>query len=396
VHGQFNFCLLVIAGTELPQNHFDLSFNLTEIEQLHDSKRKYQLSKEDISLINPNTKNCPTFDNGHDAELTIEIYRNTGALKIEDDDQGNPWNLSLSVMFNKSNDSGLFETYKELSDEDLELDSQNRFIGDSVEYFPIYESKFFHQYDHRFATHDIADGDDPKQVTIDEKDQASFSVLPRYWLKKGVYEDKFRSPWHIALRDVTNSTNERTAICSLLPDVPTVHTMNHILGLDAEEAALMMACMNSYALDYVARQKVGSTHLSQFIIKQLPVPDPDRFDEVLLNGNPIRNRVVELSTKLSCNSNDLTAYMEEVELSSAYVFSSPAGEDREQIRMELEAIMCHLYGLSSEKIDQIFNSFDQVRRKDKKEHGYYRTRDEIKSRFEEIAPRIRDTSEEDQ
>ncbi len=396
VHGQFNFCLLVIAGTKLPQDHFDLCFNLTEIEQLHDPKRKYQLSREDISLINPNTKNCPTFDNGRDADLTLQIYRNTGALKIEDDDQGNPWNLSLSVMFNKSNDSGLFETFDDLSDERLQLDSQNRFISKSVEYFPIYESKFFHQYDHRFATHDIKDGSDPKQVTVDEKDQASFSILPRYWLKKEEYEEKFRSPWHIALRDVTNATNERTAICSLLPDVPTVHTMNHILGLDAEEAALMMACMNSYALDYVARQKVGSTHLSQFIIKQLPVPDPDRFDEVRLNEEPVRNRLVELSTKLSCNSNDLKTYMREIGISSAYEFTSPAGEDREQVRIELEAIICHLYGLSTEDIDQLFNSFDQVRRKDEKEYGYYHTRDKIKKRFKKIAPRISDISEEEQ
>ena len=395
VHGQFNFCLLVIAGTELPQNHFDLCFNLTEIDQLYDSTRKYQLSREDISLINPNTKNCPTFDNGRDADLTLNIYQNTGALKIEDDDQGNPWNLSLSVMFNKSNDSGLFETFDDLSDEGLRLDGQNRFIGESEEYFPIYESKFFHQYDHRFATHDKKEGSDPRQVTVDEKDQASFSILPRYWLKKEEYEEKFRSPWHIALRDVTNATNERTAICSLLPDVPTVHTMNHILGLDAEEAALMMACMNSYALDYVARQKVGSTHLSQFIIKQLPVPDPDRFDEVRLDGEPVRNRVVELSTKLSCNSNDLMAYMEELGLSSAYEFSSPAGEDREQVRIELEAIICHLYGLSPDDFEQVFNSFDQVRRKDEEEYGYYRTRDEIKKTFKKIAPKISDTSAEE-
>ncbi|MDG5821433.1 N-6 DNA methylase [Natronococcus sp. A-GB7] len=397
VHGQFKFCLLVIAGRELPQNHFDLAFNLTSIDQLHDQEKKYQLSKRDISLINPNTKNCPTFDNEEDAELTLKLYQNTGALKIEEKKCGDPWGVNLSVMFNKSNDSGLFYTYEELSEEDLELDDRNRFVSGDEEYLPIYESKFFHQYDHRFATHDQEiDGNDPRKVSTEEKDDPTFSVLPRYWLKKEVYEEKFRAPWHMALRDITRATDERTAICSLLPDAPTVHTMNHILGLDAREAALMMACMNSYTLDYVARQKVGGTHLSQFIIKQLPVPDPSRFEEVKFDGDPIGRRIVGLVTRLACNSDNLDSYMEEVGVSNPYSFSSPKGNQREEIRFELEALICHMYGLSVGDIDQVFSIFEQIQRKDNKEHGYFRTREEIKKRFEELSTRVSDTSEEDQ
>jgi hypothetical protein len=387
---------LVIAGEGLSQTHFVLCFNLTEIDQLYDSERKYQLSKKDISVINPNTKNCPTFENGRDADLTINIYRNVGALKIENKEEGNPWGISFSVMFNKSNDSNLFETFDDLVKKGLELDSRNRLIGEGTEYFPIYESKFFHQYDHRFATYDLENRDDTRKVSLEEKDESDFAILPRHWLEKEEYEEKFRSPWHIALRNITNATNERTVICSLLPDVPTVHSMNHILDLDTEEAALMMACMNSYALDYVARQKVGNTNLSQFIIKQLPVPDPDHFENILLDGEPVKKRLVELSIMLACNADDLKGYMNETGLSTPYKFSEPTGEDREQLRIELEAIIFHLYGLSSEDFEQLFDSFDQIKRKDIDEYGYYRTRDEIKDRYEEIAPKITDMSEVDQ
>lgn len=396
VHGQFNFCLLVIAGQNLPQNHFELAFNLTEVDQLHDYDKKYQLSREDIRLINPNTKNCPTFDNGQDAELTLKIYQNTGAFKIEDEEHGNPWGVRFSVMFNKSNDSGLFHSKEEMSDENLELDEQNRFVGDEETYFPIYESKFFHQYDHRYATYGQGDSDDLRRVSDEEKDQPEFSILPRHWLKKEEYEEKFQAPWHIAIRNITNSTNERTAICSLLPDSPTVHSMNHVLGLNIKESLVLMACINSFTLDYVARQKVGGTNLSQFILKQLPIPSPSRVESVKYDGEAIKQRIIEQAAKLAFTANDLDGAFSEYGLTEAYDYSTPNEESRAEVRVELEALICHLYGLSSDDVEQVFRSFKQIRRRETKEHGYYRTRGEIKTRFEELAPKITNTSKESQ
>jgi len=43
--------------------------------------------------------------------------------------------------------------------------------------------------------------------------------------------------------------------------------------------ASLLANLCSFAFDYVARQKVGGQHLNFFIVEQLPVLPPVRYEE---------------------------------------------------------------------------------------------------------------------
>jgi hypothetical protein len=57
--------------------------------------------------------------------------------------------------------------------------------------------------------------------------------------------------------------------------------------------ALLVGCLNSLVLDFIARQKVGGTDVSYFHIKQLPVLPPDRYSQNDINY--ITPRVLELT-----------------------------------------------------------------------------------------------------
>jgi hypothetical protein len=68
----------------------------------------------------------------------------------------------------------------------------------------------------------------------------------------------------MGFRDVTNATNERTAIFSLLPPVGAGHKAPIVL-LPKQPAflqACFLACVNSFVFDYVTRQNMGGTSLS--------------------------------------------------------------------------------------------------------------------------------------
>ena len=72
--------------------------------------------------------------------------------------------------------------------------------------------------------------------------------------------------------DVTNSENQRTALCSFLPNTAASDTLWVFTGeISFEHAAMLCACMNSLAFDFVAKRRVSSRHLTKSIFLQLPI-----------------------------------------------------------------------------------------------------------------------------
>jgi hypothetical protein len=402
IDNRMHFCLLTLTGKDEPVSEFEVAFGMDEVEQLHNKSRRYYLSREDIQRVNPNTGTLPTFDNPEDANLALGIYETTGVLIEEEINEGNPWGINISRMFNMADDANLFWTVDDFESGDYERDG-NWYIESKTDtrYLPLYESKLIHQYNHRFSTfEDLSDNEldkgQPKQLEPEELDNTQRRAVPRYWIDEDEYISMRNDDWHLALRDITNSTNERTTIASLLPRSATGHTLNHIYGASAKDALLLMSSFNSFALDFVARQKIGGTHLSHFILRQLPIPSPNRFEEVLFDGEPIRRRITELTLQLSYTATDLDPFVEELGIETEPFQFTGVDRPREEIRFELEALLCHVCRLSSDDFERLFDTFEQIKRRDEKEHGYYRTREKIRDQFQNLAPKITDISEEDQ
>ena len=196
VHRSYKFSLLTISGKPIKQG--DFSFFLTQPRQLDNQARVFQLSPQDIALLNPNTLTCPVFRTRADAELTKKIYQRVPILENERAGS-NPWGISFLRMFDMANDSGLFRDKP----------------GDSL--VPLYEAKMLHQFDHRWSTY-TADGD-TRNLTDEEKGNPHFLPQPRYWVTRAEVEnrlsDKCKKDWLLGFRDICRATDERTAICSI-------------------------------------------------------------------------------------------------------------------------------------------------------------------------------------
>ena len=186
---RIRFCLLTLCGngTEFKKPLF--SFYLHDSEEARDSKRQYRLTKSDLTLFSPNTRSSPTFRSRQDMEIARKMYLRAGVLwreGCEDFPEENPWGIKFFSMFHMANDSELFRTRDEMENDGFILQG-NVFRNDAETYFPLYESKLFHQFDHRFATfggeaQEALLKGNARPLTAAEKRDISMVVIPRYWV----------------------------------------------------------------------------------------------------------------------------------------------------------------------------------------------------------------------
>ncbi len=343
VGDRFAFCLLTLAGEKTAKTEANFIYHCHYFKDLNDEERYFKLSKEDIKLINPNTLTCPIFRTHIDAEITKQIYCNFPILENELTGE-NPWDISFKTMFHMSNDSNLFEND----------------YGDGL--LPLYEAKMFFIYNHRYGYYTdemLNSGQTNFKIiptpTLEQNQDPNFCLKPRYWVSKKEVDkrlENWNKQWLIAFRDITLAVNERTAIFSLLPRVAVGHNAPLLFSdkLNLSLHALLLANLNSLVFDFVARQKVGGTHLTFFILKQLPVIPPDRYSRADIDF--IAPRVLELTY----TAWDLQPFAQDMGYDSEPFIWNP--ERRALLRAELDAYYAHLYGLTRDELRYILDPAD--------------------------------------
>ena len=362
------FCLLTVSGSS-QDFEISLAFGLSSTDDLNRVGITYSLTPEEIKLLNPNTGTCPVFRSRRDAEITLGIYRRVPVLINKNDPiSGNPWGIKFMTMFHMSNDSHLFHTRDELEADGWTLHG-NVFRRSDAQMLPLYEAKMIHHYDHRWATYER--NGTIRDVRLAEKQDPNFVAMPRYWVSSVHVTTKLQhqldTSWLFGFRDICRSTDERTVIASQFPRAGVGHTMPLVTSRSPD---FLQAVWSTFAFDYVARQKIGGTHLTYGYIQQLPIPAPDEFHQ-----STGWNQSVSLNKWIEQRVQKLNE------------FSDTGAQRRE--RWELDAAMMHLYGIERGDIDYIMETFLIVKRKDIATHGEYRTKRLILEIYDAMADAIR-------
>ncbi len=381
----------------------EFAFFLHDPAELSDDERRFTLTPDDFRLLNPNTRTAPIFRSRRDAELTKHIYRRVPVLIDEGQgDAGNPWGVAFAAMFHMANDSGLFHTSPA---------PNSSTTGDEGALLPLYEAKLVHQFDHRFATYQ---GGDTECLSDAAKADPDFRITPRYWVPADEVEARLREKgwdrwWLLGWRDITNATNERTVIASVIPRVGVGDKFLLMFPGVTEHAPLLLSILNSLCFDYAARQKLGGASLKYFTMKQLPALPPSVFEQPLpfpWPGAPatatiadfVRPRVLELTY----TAWDLAPFARDLG------YDGPPfrwdAERRFWLRAELDALCFHLYLGSAEEWEReagadlkalfptprdaaayILDQFPIVKRRDEERFGEYRTARAILSIYDAMA-----------
>lgn len=231
---------------------------------------------------------------------------------------------------------------------------------------PLYEAKMIHHYDTRWATYE-PDGS-TRYLTEGEKADL-VAPMPRYWVAKRAIDSKvgatWNKDWFLGWRRIARSTDERTLIASMAPKVAFGDSIFLMLPTKApEHRAMLQAALTSYALDFAARQKIGGTNASFFLIEQLPVPAPG-------------TQLVRVDTEwVGSRVDRLNGWVADI-------------DERSRIRAELDAYFFHLYGLDRDDVDYVMETFPIAKRKDVAQHGSFRTKDLILAAYDALADAAR-------
>jgi hypothetical protein len=388
VHRSYRFCLLTLTGPHRPaRGGAEFRFFAYRGEDLADPGRRFRLTTEDFALMNPNTRTCPIFRTRRDAELTRAIYRRVPVLIKEGPPEENPWGLSFMAMFHMSNDSGLFRGRDDFAEAGFHLEG-NRFRKGKETCLPLYEAKMVHHFDHRWATYE---GVETRDVTTAEKSDSEYSVLPRYWVAEAEVQTRLEGRWErgwlLGWRDITNTTNERTVIASVLPRVGVGNKIPLMLApASPSQMAALAANLSSFVLDYAARQKIGGTTLNFFYLKQLPILSPSTYDHPCpwALGKTFKDWILPRVLELVYTAHDLEPFARDCG------YSGPPfqwdEERRFRLRCELDAAFFHLYGIGREEVDYIMETFPIVKRHDEKRWGEYRTKRVVGEMYDTLNP----------
>ncbi|MBQ7738628.1 MAG: N-6 DNA methylase [Desulfovibrionaceae bacterium] len=436
IDSRMKFCLLTTGNGKYPMaDQAEFVFFALVTEDLNDKDRKFTLSSDDIALINPNTYTCPIFRTSKDAELTKAVYRRVPVLikekMVNENDntiekEQNTWAVKFLRMFDMANDSELFRTKEQLEKANGELQG-NKFLveKDTVidtstgelliqlgTWLPLYEAKMIHHYNHRWSTYDFIKNKgkyDFRDVKLEELQDPNFCVMPRYWVHESNVDEKLKTigwnkPWLMGWRDICRSTDERTAIGGILPIYAIGGTIPTCFGFNTNYIWILILILSSFVADFMARLKVGGTHLALFIAQQLAVLHPKIFGTKLefLPNDTIKEFLVSRALELIYTSYEMQGFAEDLGYTG-----KPFNWDEKRrflIRSELDALFFHLYlpsmpdgswkKLDSESeyeietlkksfetprnaVSYIMDSFPICKNRDEKMHNTYRTKDKI-------------------
>lgn len=377
VHGCFKFSAIVFGGSARKTPNADFVFFAHSVEEVEpvNKKRHIALTAADMRLLNPNTRTCPIFRTRRDADLTKSIYKRVPILiDANRTDGGNPWGITFCRMFDQTNDAEHFKPAKHWEGKGYKLRG-NVYTHGKKSALPLYEAKMVQAFDHRAASVLVEKDNWVRQgqkneTTLVQHANPEFAVLPRWWVDDATVQDvsgSRRRDWLLAYKDVTSATNERTMIASFLPWVAVVNSAPLVFIGDAikpRRECCLLANLNSFVYDFIARQKVGSVHLNFFIVEQLPTLPPDAYDAKCpwSGRETLEHWISERVLKLSCTAEDM------IPLAAACGFKGSRGDgvhiwkeqERARLRAELDAAFFHLYGVERDDASYMLSTFSHT------------------------------------
>jgi N-6 DNA Methylase len=407
-HGRQRFSLMTTTGRSALNSRIEIWTYAKVPTDLPPHDQRVHVTSRDLFLTNPNTGTAALFRSRRDVEILSGIYSRLPVL-WRDNPEDNPWNVSFMRMYDMATDSRLFRKHDELESDEWSPIG-NIFVKEGKRMVPLYEGKMVHYFDHRFGCYSkrLAGSHDTElpRLELSEKCNPYQPVFPLNWVADFTVRRPERSPgkrerfdrgvadrlvsrgwrsgWLVGWRDICRSSDERTIIACLVPRVGVGDKF--LLILTEKPVWLLQANLSAFVLDYCARLKFAGTSFKYYLMKQLPVLPPVRYNE-----NPPWAPDCVLSSWVESRVRELsyTAWDIEPFALDLHDEGPPFVWDEQRrfvMRAEMDAAYFHLYGTSRADTDYILTTFDTLQRNDPAR--FARTRTLILQIYDQMAEAI--------
>ena len=396
------------------------------------------MSVEQVRKFSPATLSVMEFKSQRDIDITTKIYGDWPLLgdKIE-----GTWNVRFRQELNMTSDSHLFKTRDWLSAHGYtEIPGQYRVSTSVVEEKQTYKS--FGSLRRGVQKHGaklwvpMYKGSGINQFCNNWEEVW-------YWLRIEDAEAKVRDDrngdydfhhFRCGFRTIGRTTDVRTLISTVVQPALSSDKLPLAFGdeMNDEHSLYLASLLNSFALDYIIRQKVSAT-LNFFYVYSLPLPRclGSRHTETFLN------RINARALRLVCTTPEYaslwTSTFQGLWEAAEFWYPStmpidsygPAHEqelrkrlrgeaasltrewsphcgvhdrlpdrrdtgDRAQLRAEIDAYVAHLYGLSRDDFAYILDTFPVLKNKEMKAFGEFMSKRKCLEEYDRIGKVLAD------
>lgn len=400
VHPQQKFALICLSGKK--SSRFKVLCWLTDPSEIESQPDQIvELSRDDLHRYSGDELALPHFRGAKDLALLSMAIGSCGRLSNSVD-----WAPEY-VLLGATNDKDFIKQRRRPI-----CSSNESRLEHATEWIPVYEGKMVGIYDHRLARvvwnpNNAKRKAQEVELSPDEKQDPSLLATPLWEVPKtlvtSIDPDFGSRGWDIALCDVTGSLNERTALASIVPLCFATHNLPlvRVQTRNAADSTLFLAALASLPLDYFARLRVATNHLTEGIFFSLPVPRLPRIMDFSIQLFGTNHGILRRVLELTYTSWDLEKFAADCGWSGPPFRWNE--ERRFRLRCELDAAFFHLYLGKEDKwpeqtealtrafptardaVSYIMDTFPTVRRRDEAAHGNYRTKDTILALYDQFA-----------
>lgn len=388
VYYRFKFSVLVFSGGEKTFDECRFATFVRDISELNDPSKVFSMGVDHFRHVNPNSKTAPVYRAARDRKIATDIYERFPVLvNRSSGTEVKAWPVKYIRMYDMANSSDEFRTTKELQEKEGAWPEHGGVWGSAQgTWVPLYEGKMVQAFDHRASGVTTVDanlhrGGQGAAITDEQRHDPSHVIAPRYFVL-----DPGGLRVELAIKDVTSTTNTRSLISCIIPAFGAGHTLP-ILRVEmedprerAEAQAILAASLNSTMVDFIARTKILSNHASWYILEQLPIIPPDRFQSTRFGDKTAAQIVRDAVLELTYTSHDIADFARHLgHVDDAGVVLPPFTWDddrRLMLRAKLDALFFHLYGVTDrDDVRYIYSTFPIVERQEKEAFGAFRSRE---------------------
>lgn len=257
---------------------------------------------------------------------------------------------------------------------------------------PVYEGRMIDAFDHRAKTYESGHGNSAVWIERPFGDPAK-AIVPQWRVLRERTPRKLGNrcdTYRIGFGDVANPRNERSFVATLIP--PGVVCGDKVPTLDfgsGNEWYFLpwLVVANSFVMDWLARAKLTSPKMAFSLLDSLPFPRWSIDDLFVRDVAPIALRLVCTAPEMVPYWNAMSAHGLAPPLSGNDVFAEALSDQgvRDVARAHLDAyVATRVFGLSSDELSAIMDTFPVLKRRDERQYGEFRTKRMVLEAFDSL------------
>jgi hypothetical protein len=354
-------------GLPGPEDHeITIAFGLSSPRAFASDLAKAELSFSvaDIRRQNPETLAIPDVRDPRAAELTKRLYRSYP-----------PFGDRVKEL-----------PYRDFQAE-LHMSDKKDVFGDDPDGVPVYEGRMIDFYDHRAKRYVSGHGNSSvwEETPFGSERKA---VVPQWRvLRKDLPNDAVRKrieDYRIGFMDIADPGRQRSFVaCAIPPGVVCGHTVPTLVFPGApRQLPLFLAVANSFVMDFLARQRVTSKHMTFSIMDSLPL--------ARTFGDGASEWLTTASLLLTCTAPEMDdLWDQQVAAGWCAPTDKPVGvtstDRRRRLRARIDAVVARdLYDLNRGDIELVLSAFPQLEGIEQKRHGEFLTARLVLDEFDQL------------